>query len=30
MTSARLTPQQSIAMAYVMEQFAERKNFFKL
>ena len=29
-TSARLTPQQSIAMASVMEQFAERKNFYKL
>ena len=28
--SPRLTPKESIAMAYIMEQFAERKNFFKL
>lgn len=29
-SSARLTPRQSIAMAGVMEQFAERKNFFEI
>ena len=28
--SPRLTPKESIAMARVMEQFAERKNFYKL
>lgn len=28
--SSRLTPRESIAMARVMEQFAERKNFFEL
>ena len=28
--SSRLTPRESIAMARIMEQFAERKNFFKL
>ena len=29
-SSARLTPRQSIAMARVMEQFANRKNFFEI
>lgn len=29
-SSARLTPTQSIAMAHIMEQFDNRKNFFKL
>uniref|UniRef100_UPI00405658ED Gfo/Idh/MocA family oxidoreductase n=1 Tax=Alistipes sp. TaxID=1872444 RepID=UPI00405658ED len=29
-SSARLTPAQSIAMAHVMEQFDNRKNFFEL
>ena len=28
--SPRLTPKESIAMAYIMEQLTERKNFFKL
>ena len=28
--SPRLTPKESIAMARIMEQFADRKNFFKL
>ncbi|MBO7282604.1 MAG: glycerol-3-phosphate cytidylyltransferase, partial [Alistipes sp.] len=28
--SPRLTPKESIAMARIMEQFMERKNFFKL
>ena len=28
--SPRLTPKESITMAYIMEQFTERKNFFKL
>lgn len=28
--SPRLTPKESIAMAYVMQQFTERKNFYKL
>ena len=30
MTSARLRPQDSIAMARIMQQFAERRNFFEL
>ncbi|MBO7186460.1 MAG: Gfo/Idh/MocA family oxidoreductase [Alistipes sp.] len=30
LTSSRLTPQQSIAMAHIMEQFGHRKNIFKL
>lgn len=30
MTSARLRPQESIAMARIMQQFTERKNFFEL
>ncbi len=30
MTSARLRPQDSISMARIMQQFAERKNFFEL
>ena len=30
LTSSRLTPQQSIAMAHIMEQFGDRKNIFKL
>lgn len=29
-SSARLTPRQSIAMARVMEQFAQRENFFEI
>lgn len=29
-SSARLTPAQSVAMAHVMEQFDNRKNFFEL
>lgn len=29
-TSARLTPKQSIAMARIMQQFAERKNIFTI
>ena len=30
MTSARLRPQESIAMARIMQQFTERKNFYEL
>ena len=30
MTSARLRPQESVAMARIMEQFTQRENFFEL
>ena len=30
LTSARLRPQESIAMARVMQQFTDRINFFEL